>query len=295
MRQTVYADMLFCVNFIIDYIMLISVKHIMSLRAGRMKMLFAAALGGMFSMILLIPPISFVLSALMSIAEAVIMSAAAFMPVRMKTVLKASGLLFCISFCFCGAMTAVCALFSPDNTLIRNGAVYIGISPTVLIDAVTTISLTIAPTVLGFTLAGYALMMGMSGSKVMQPIMDGEEKPTLFQKLNSTFAIVLGASFITTLVCVFIKIGISFVGHLSVLNYNLKICIKAFTLLTLVFLLIYTIFSIKDITINIFNFGQFAQTYHDSHADDERAAGDIIVIKESVLMRFLDCFRKKSK
>ena len=95
MRQTVYADMLFCVNFIIDYIMLISVKHIMSLRAGRMKMLFAAALGGMFSMILLIPPISFVLSALMSIAEAVIMSAAAFMPVRMKTVLKASGLLFC--------------------------------------------------------------------------------------------------------------------------------------------------------------------------------------------------------
>lgn len=169
------------------------------------------------------------------------------------------------------------------------------ISPTVLIDAVTTISLTIAPTVLGFTLAGYALMMGMSGSKVMQPIMDGEEKPTLFQKLNSTFAIVLGASFITTLVCVFIKIGISFVGHLSVLNYNLKICIKAFTLLTLVFLLIYTIFSIKDITINIFNFGQFAQTYHDSHADDERAAGDIIVIKESVLMRFLDCFRKKSK
>ena len=133
MRQTVYADVLFCVNFIIDYIMLISVKHIMSLRAGRMKMLFAAALGGMFSMILLVPPISFVLSALMSIAEAVIMSAAAFMPVRMKTVLKASGLLFCISFCFCGAMTAVCALFSPDNTLIRNGAVYIGISPTVLI------------------------------------------------------------------------------------------------------------------------------------------------------------------
>lgn len=166
-------------------------------------------------------------------------------------------------------------------------------SPTILIDAVATLSLTIAPTVLGFTLAGYALMMGMSGSKVMQPILDGE-KPTLFQKLNSTFAIVLGASFITTLVCVFIKIGMSFVGHLGALNYNLKICIKAFTLFSLVFLLIYTIFSIKDITINIFNFGQFAQTYHDVHPDDERAAGDIIVIKENLLMRFLDRFRKKS-
>lgn len=166
-------------------------------------------------------------------------------------------------------------------------------SPTILIDAVATLSLTIAPTVLGFTLAGYALMMGMSGSKVMQPILDGE-KPTLFQKLNSTFAIVLGASFITTLVCVFIKIGMSFVGYLGALNYNLKICIKAFTLFSLVFLLIYTIFSIKDITINIFNFGQFAQTYHDVHPDDERAAGDIIVIKENLLMRFLDRFRKKS-
>lgn len=168
------------------------------------------------------------------------------------------------------------------------------VSPTILIDAVTTISLTIAPTVLGFTLAGYALMMGMSGSKVMQPIMDGE-KPTLFQKLNSTFAIVLGASFITTLFCVFVKVSMSFVSQLSALNYNLKICIKAFTLFILVFLLIYTIFSIRDITINIFNFGQFAQTYHDAHPDDERAAGDIIVIKESVLMRFLDYFKKKSK
>ncbi len=168
------------------------------------------------------------------------------------------------------------------------------ISPTVLINAVTTISLTIAPTVLGFTLAGYALMMGMSGSKVMQPIMDGE-KPTLFQKLNSTFAIVLGASFITTLCGVFVKIGMSFISYLSAFNDNLKICIKAFTLFMLVFLLIYTILSIKHITINIFNFGQFAQTYHDAHPDDNRAAGDIIVIKESVLMRFLDCFRKKSK
>lgn len=167
------------------------------------------------------------------------------------------------------------------------------VSPTVLIDTVTTISLSIAPTVLGFTLAGYALMMGMSGSKVMQPIMDGE-KPSLFQKLNSTFAIVLGASFITTLFCVFVQVGMNFVSHLSTLNYNLKICIKAFTLFWLVFLLIYTIFSIKDITINIFNFGQFAQTYHDVHPDDKRAAGDIIVIKENLLMRFLDRFRKKS-
>lgn len=133
MRQTVYIDVLFCVNFIIDYIMLVSVRHVMSLKARRIRLLLSAVLGGIFSLTLLLPPVSFILSVIMSIAEAVIMAAAAFMPVRMKTVMKASLLLFCISFCFCGAMTAVCALFSPDNTLIRNGSVYIGISPIVLI------------------------------------------------------------------------------------------------------------------------------------------------------------------
>lgn len=133
MKQTIYIDVLFCVNFIIDYIMLISVKHIMSLEARRIRLLLAAFLGGMFSLILLLPPVSFILSLLMSAAEAVIMSAAVFVPAGIKTILKASVLLFCISFCFCGAMTAVCTLFSPYNTLIRNGIVYIGISPTVLI------------------------------------------------------------------------------------------------------------------------------------------------------------------
>ena len=86
MRQTVYIDVLFCVNFIIDYIMLVSVRHVMSLKARRIRLLLSAALGGIFSLILLLPPVSFILSVIMSIAEAVIMAAA-----KNKALLFATG------------------------------------------------------------------------------------------------------------------------------------------------------------------------------------------------------------
>lgn len=133
MKQTIYIDVLFCVNFVIDYIMLISVKHIMALPSRRLRLLASASVGGVSSFIILLPPLNFFVSLILSIAEAVLMVAMAFMPLKRRLFVKTSGLLFCVSFCFCGAMTAVISVFLPQNTLVRNGTVYIGISPFLLI------------------------------------------------------------------------------------------------------------------------------------------------------------------
>lgn len=133
MKQTIYIDVLFCVNLVIDYIMLISVKHIMSLSSRRIRLLAAAAAGGTGSFIILLPPMNFFISTIFSIAEAAVMIAVAFMPVSKRAFAKSTGLLFCVSFCFCGAMTAVTSIFLPRNTIVRNGTVYIGISPFFLI------------------------------------------------------------------------------------------------------------------------------------------------------------------
>ena len=131
--QTVYLDVLFCVNFIIDHLLLSLCSTVLSLRTRRLRLLLASALGGLGSFVLLLPPLPLFVSVLISLAQAFIMIAAAFMPLTLRMILKASGLLFCLSFCFFGAMTAVTALFLPKNTMTRNSAVYIAVPPLLLV------------------------------------------------------------------------------------------------------------------------------------------------------------------
>ena len=129
----VYADVLFCVNMIIDYIMLISVKRLLSADVRRLRLLLGSALGGLFSFTALLPPMPFILSAALSIAQAFAVCAAVFAPQGMRRYIRASLLLFAVSFIYCGFMTAVLTLFSPHGLAVRNGSVYIGIPPLMLI------------------------------------------------------------------------------------------------------------------------------------------------------------------
>lgn len=133
MKTTVYLDVLFCVNFIIDYIILLSVRKLMALPARRLRMLCGAAAGGVGSFVILMPPMPFGVSLLISIAEAFLVTAAAFAPMMWAKAAKAAALLFAVSFIYCGFMTAVFMFFSPQTLAVRNSAVYIGISPIVLV------------------------------------------------------------------------------------------------------------------------------------------------------------------
>lgn len=133
MKTTVYLDVLFCVNFIIDYIILLSVRRLTALPARRLRLLSGAAVGGVGSFVILMPPMPFGVSLLISIAEAFLVAAAAFAPMTPAKAVKAAALLFAVSFVYCGFMTAVFMLFSPRSLAVRNSAVYIGISPLMLV------------------------------------------------------------------------------------------------------------------------------------------------------------------
>ncbi len=129
----VYADVLFCVNMIIDFVMLLSVKKLLGVEVGRLRMLLGAALGGLFSFTALLPPMPFPVSAAVSIVQAFAVCAAVFSPRGLRRYVKASLMLFTVSFIYCGFMTAVLVLFSPQELAVRNGSVYVGISPLALI------------------------------------------------------------------------------------------------------------------------------------------------------------------
>ena len=131
--MTVYLDVLFCVNLIVDYMMLLTVRRLMYLPAKRRRLLFGAALGGIGSFVILLPPMPFPLYAASGIVQALIMTAAAFLPLGKKSFITCVVLLFAVGFLYSGFMLAFSALFSPRNMAVSNGAVYIGISPLMLV------------------------------------------------------------------------------------------------------------------------------------------------------------------
>lgn len=131
--QTIYIDILFCVNFVIDYIILLTVKKFMSLSCKRRRLFLGAAVGGVSSFIILLPPISSGLSMVVSFLTACVVVAVSFAPLERIRFIKTASSFFLISFGYCGAMIAVWILFSPENIVIRNSSVYIAMSPLTLI------------------------------------------------------------------------------------------------------------------------------------------------------------------
>ena len=157
------------------------------------------------------------------------------------------------------------------------------------------LSLTIAPTVMGFTLAGYALIISQSNSQYMQAVMNDDDTVSMFQKLNATFAVVLGMSFLTTLAAAIIKIVMEYSSLYVQLKDCPLICGKALVTCVLAFLLLYTVMAVMDITINIFNYGQFVQAYHDNRSpEDKRPVVNVFIEKKSLMQRLWDKFRGHS-
>lgn len=131
--KTIYLDVLFCVNFVIDYIILLTVRRFMDLRVRKLRLLAGAAVGGLTSFVILLPAMPSGLSLIFSLAFAFAVAGTAFAPMPRGLFIKTSAAFFLISFGYSGLMLAILLIFSPESLIIRNGSVYIGISPMVLL------------------------------------------------------------------------------------------------------------------------------------------------------------------
>ena len=112
--------------------------------------------------------------------------------------------------------------------------------------------ITLFPPLLGFSLGGYALIVGFTTPEFLEFITgQNPTSVTIFQKVNGTFAVsilfqamILLLGFIISLLasCEFDSLYADYVNY--------------FITYLLLFVLIWGIFTIKDMIINIFNFGQ---------------------------------------
>lgn len=143
----------------------------------------------------------------------------------------------------------------------------------VFLEYVSSTILSVGPNMLGFTLSGYALMMGFSNSDFIKGLInfkeDGKEY-SLFQSLNSVFAVVLGMMFLTTLVGAFASVVLKANLPMPAMLLSITSLYNWSCLFVLLFLMFYTINAIKDIVINIFNFGQYVQIYAEEPEDDDK-------------------------
>lgn len=129
----IYVDVLFVVNFFITYLLLLFTSLMLKRRYKTLRLLTASAVGGLYSLVLLVDDLNFLLSSLGKVCISLLMVFIAFGFGRLVVFLKSAALFYFSNLLFLGIIVAVQLLFSPDSIALHNGTVYFDISAKVLL------------------------------------------------------------------------------------------------------------------------------------------------------------------
>lgn len=131
--MTVYADILFLLNFAVDYFLISLTAIIVKTGTGLLRQLSGAALGGVSSLSIFLPPLNTALELLLRTVICAVIALAAFGFGSLRRYLRAVAVFFAVSAGYAGAMLGIWQLIRPDGLIIRNSVVYLDISPLFLI------------------------------------------------------------------------------------------------------------------------------------------------------------------
>jgi len=126
--QVIYADTLFLINFVVNYLILLATAKVAARRTKRLRLALAAAAGGVYSVLTVFPALGFLTSVWIKLAAAVIMLLISFG--SEKGILRTGLIFFAISAAFGGAVFAI-SLLTGRNAFARG--LYISVSLKVLI------------------------------------------------------------------------------------------------------------------------------------------------------------------
>lgn len=106
-EQTVYGDLLFFINFSMDFLTLYLCAHLLHLPQRTLRAVLAATIGGVYGVASLFFTESALRTVLLNVAVAALMCAIAFMPRRFSQLCKVLFLFYGIGFLLGGSMTAI--------------------------------------------------------------------------------------------------------------------------------------------------------------------------------------------
>lgn len=137
------------------------------------------------------------------------------------------------------------------------------------------------PSIIGFVLTGYALIIGFSDTELvgkMARIEVDKEGHSYFEVVSSIFAVVLGVVVLTYITACLV----SYVLELQIswpFDDNCADCFNTLCFFIFLFLFYYSIFALLDIIVNIFNIGQYANAVAQNKIKDEVAKNDNYIAK----------------
>ncbi|MDQ5984181.1 MAG: Sporulation sigma-E factor-processing peptidase [Eubacteriales bacterium SKADARSKE-1] len=129
MTRVIYIDVLICINIFINYFVLLAVVKFLNLQLKRIRLIFAATVGAVYSLFILLPPINFFLSLLLKLIMSITIILLAFGFLNLKLILKATCTFYLINFLFAGIIFFIWYFMSPKGIFMKNGMIYFNISP----------------------------------------------------------------------------------------------------------------------------------------------------------------------
>lgn len=131
--QVIYIDVLFILNLIVNYFILLAVSQILHRNDKRLRFLGGAALGALYSCFMFFPQVSFLYSAGIKLVFSMTVVVVSFRRLTIRSFIKILICFYITSMLFGGIIFALCYFVAPPGLDERNGAVYMDISPLMLI------------------------------------------------------------------------------------------------------------------------------------------------------------------
>lgn len=131
--MVVYIDVLFVLNLIINYFLLLAVSRILDRHDGRPRILAGAAMGALYACFIFFPELSFLYSAVLKLCFSISIVAVAYKCGSVKTLFKLLCCFYVTCMLFGGVIYAVEYFFAPPALSVRNGVAYMDLSPIFLI------------------------------------------------------------------------------------------------------------------------------------------------------------------
>ncbi|MEG1932139.1 MAG: sigma-E processing peptidase SpoIIGA [Pygmaiobacter sp.] len=141
MKTVIYLDVLLAINFILDYYLLLATRRLASARSGSLRMVLGSAVAAASSLILLAPPMPWLLSGLCKLLFCAASVRTAFCYTGLRGWLKSLGWFFLLNFLLAGMVFFALTVFSASGIHQNNFSVYFDVSPWLLLLSVLTLYL----------------------------------------------------------------------------------------------------------------------------------------------------------
>lgn len=131
---------------------------------------------------------------------------------------------------------------------------------------ITDVSLNVLPAIISLLLAAYAIILTLFWSEYGKRIRKYDSGKKLLVNLNSSFAAIILFMIIGLLISLLFQVIISM--EIELQPFFVVNLINVVGIFIVVFVLAFSIYSLKDITINIFNLGQVTPFFDEDESDE---------------------------